>query len=164
MTSQGGTSDLSNLIRTMRPTLHPSTFIFCHILSSPSSTSRPQAPHLPSLPTNLEIQCLFREAEGWTLIATEASLQRSLEAETEGSLEAIREQVDDASNRWCMITLNVHSSLLAVGFIAAVAQRLKMSGIPSNVIAGYFHDHIFVPEGKVRDTMVALEAMSREQS
>jgi hypothetical protein len=46
-----------------------------------------------------------------------------------------------------MITLNVYSSLEAVGFIAAVGAKLNKIGV--NPVSGFFHDHCFVPvEGK----------------
>ncbi len=46
------------------------------------------------------------------------------------------------------ITLNVHSSLEAVGSTAAFATALGEAGISCNVLAGYFHDHILVPAPK----------------
>lgn len=54
------------------------------------------------------------------------------------------------------ITLAVHSSLNAVGFIAAVARALADAGIPANVFAGYHHDHLLVPAAQANDAMSAL--------
>ncbi|MDG1438394.1 MAG: ACT domain-containing protein, partial [Emcibacteraceae bacterium] len=56
------------------------------------------------------------------------------------------------------ITLNVHSSLEAVGLTAAFSNALTQAGISANVIAGYYHDHIFVPVNDVQKAMVALNS------
>jgi hypothetical protein len=56
------------------------------------------------------------------------------------------------------ITLKVHSSLDAVGLTAAVASKLARRGISANVMAAYYHDHIFVPAEKAE---LALSALKR---
>ncbi|CBY33062.1 unnamed protein product [Oikopleura dioica] len=45
-----------------------------------------------------------------------------------------------------LITLNIHSSLEAVGFITEISRKLTDLNIPCNVVAGYYHDHLFIPE------------------
>ena len=35
-----------------------------------------------------------------------------------------------------------------VGLTAAVSNKLAANGIPANIIAAHFHDHVFVPVGK----------------
>ena len=42
------------------------------------------------------------------------------------------------------ITLTIHSSLDSVGLTSSFSNALARQGISCNVIAGYFHDHIFV--------------------
>ena len=61
------------------------------------------------------------------------------------------------------ITLQVHSALGAVGLTAAVSRVLTEAGISANVVAGFTHDHLFVPHDRADDavrTLVALTATS----
>jgi hypothetical protein len=44
------------------------------------------------------------------------------------------------------LTLDVNSALDAVGLTAAVSSALAAGGIACNVLAGYHHDHLLVPE------------------
>jgi uncharacterized protein len=60
-----------------------------------------------------------------------------------------------------MITLRVHSSLDAVGLTAAVARQLATGGISCNVVAGYFHDHLFVPIDKADLAVNLLRDLTR---
>ncbi|WP_170608205.1 ACT domain-containing protein [Ruegeria arenilitoris] len=60
------------------------------------------------------------------------------------------------------ITLQVHSSLEGVGLMAAVSDTLAKSGIPANVIAGYHHDHVFVPTHQAQTALDLL--MTLQQS
>lgn len=80
---------------------------------------------------------LFREAEGLTLIV-------------EGG----------AGPHFSMITLGIHSSLEAVGLTAAVSGALGEAGISANMIAAYFHDHVFVAEGDAAAAMAVLEGLA----
>lgn len=59
-----------------------------------------------------------------------------------------------------MVTLNVHSSLEAVGFMAAVTRKLTERGIGCNPVSGYFHDHLFVPQGREEETLEVLSEMA----
>ena len=54
------------------------------------------------------------------------------------------------------ITLGVHSGLDAVGLTAAVSARLAEAGISANVVAGFYHDHVFVPASRAGDALRAL--------
>ena len=57
------------------------------------------------------------------------------------------------------ITLSVHSSLEAVGFTAAVANKLAASGISANVIAAHYHDHVFVPADRAEQALSLLTTL-----
>ena len=61
------------------------------------------------------------------------------------------------------ITLNVHSSLESVGLSAKVSTKLAEHGISANILAGYYHDHIFVPFGRANDAMAAIKELSENR-
>ena len=88
---------------------------------------------------------LIREAEGLTLIAPVVRL------EAMGL---------DPGVPMARISLGVHSALEAVGLTAAVAGALAEAGVSANVLAGFFHDHIFVPWEDRAAAMVVLEGLA----
>ncbi len=58
-----------------------------------------------------------------------------------------------------MITLGVHSSLEACGFLAHICTRLAALKIPTNAVSALRHDHLFVPASSARQALEALEDM-----
>jgi hypothetical protein len=134
MPAPGGTS-LKHLLGSMEPILQPGNFVFATV--SPSDTTFPNR-LLQAHP----FEMLFRESEGWTLIAEQAT------ADALG-LESIFP---------CRkVTLGVHSSLDAVGFLAAIITRLAESGLGINPVSGFYHDHLYVSFGEHR---VAVKAFA----
>lgn len=129
-----GETDLPTMLRTLAPALHEEPYIFCSVDEAALAALR-------AVPKGL-----FREAEGVTLILT------SDQADAAGLPYA---------ELWACITLGVHSALSGVGLIAAVSARLAAAGLSVNPVAGYFHDHLFVPwEGRGR-AMAELAALAR---
>jgi hypothetical protein len=63
--------------------------------------------------------------------------------------------------RAAWITLTVHSDLQAVGLTAAFVGALGRAGIGCNVVAGAYHDHIFVPLERAQSAMAALKALQQ---
>lgn len=61
--------------------------------------------------------------------------------------------------RAAWITLTVASDLQAVGLTAAFASALGKVGISCNVVAGAYHDHLFVPVESAADAMNALKKL-----
>ena len=83
--------------------------------------------------------------------------------EKEGLTLVIERSVAQAAGIPCepvfrKISLGVHSSLEVAGLTAAVCSRLAELGISANVIAAYYHDHIFVPAHRAGE---ALDALAR---
>ena len=87
----------------------------------------------------------FQENEGLTLVLPRDTAEK---------------QGIDCSGIFCCITLDVHSSLEAVGLTAAVAGTLTDHGISANVIAAFYHDHIFVQKERAADALQALEKLA----
>lgn len=128
-----GVTDLDELLATMEPSLVVGTFVYASVAADDLAN------HLSRRPIGL-----FREEEGVTLI---------LPADAAEGLAA--------SPPMRMITLTVHSSLEAVGLTAAFATALTAAGISANVVAGYHHDHIFVPERDAERALETLKGLSR---
>jgi hypothetical protein len=78
-------------------------------------------------------------------------------------LEAARQAGLPTEPAMRMITLDVHSSLEAVGLTAAFATALGSKGISANVVAAYYHDHIFVPAADAERAVAVLRALSAAQ-
>ncbi len=133
-----GEINLSVLLSTLQFTVHPSVFVFATVANDTSSS----LPLLPPLPPSA-VQMSFREAEGTTVITT---------------LDDLKEYCPNLDYQFpCrMITLQVHSSLEAIGFMAIVASKLADEGISCNPVSGYYHDHLFVPVPTVDDALEVL--------
>lgn len=57
------------------------------------------------------------------------------------------------------ITLQVHSALDGVGLTAAVSDALARAGIPANMVAGYHHDHVYVPTDQADEALTILRQL-----
>lgn len=129
-----GENNLSTLLQSMQPTLQPGEYVFCSV--------EPTYDYAKLQPIGL-----FYETEGLTLI-----LARSV---------ADAAQLPySATFHW--ITLSVHSSLEAVGFLAAVARKLAEQGISVNPVSAFYHDHLFVPVSRSAEAMQQLQTLSGE--
>ncbi len=127
-------TDLATLIRNLEPRTLPATYVFCSV----------EGANYGALSHTIPLAS-FAEPEGLTLVLT-------------------RENADEESlayeGTFRCISLQVHSSLEAVGLTAAVTGELAAEGISANVIAGYHHDHIFVPSHQAESALRLLEIMS----
>jgi len=101
--------------------------------------------------------CLHSERYSFSVV-TESALkdgQFALVREDEG-LTAIG---TDPSGEWARISLGAHSSLDAVGLTAALSTRLASVGISANIVAGKFHDHLFVQWDRREQALDCLRSM-----
>lgn len=132
-----GIEDLKILLSSMKPELDSREFVFC-TFDNPLSMEAI---------TNLTPIGTFREKEGLTLIiTTDDALSNGIRFDTVYKL----------------ISLTVHSSLNAVGLTAAIATKLASKDISANVVAAYYHDHIFIQKEKAGQAMEAIMELQAE--
>ena len=125
-----GETDLNTMLASMSPTLMEGEYVF---LSFKGASYGDYA--------ELNPLAAITEAEGLTLVVPKAEADRT-SMHYESTFRGI--------------TLQVHSSLDAVGLTAAFSGKLGECGISANVIAGFYHDHIFVGSADAEAAMLAL--------
>lgn len=123
-----GETDLGKLLSGLDVRQREGTYVWAHLA--------PGTP-LPDLP----LSALVTEVEGTTLVL------RQLDADEAGL---------DYEFPAAWLTLTLHSSLEAVGLTASVSTALAVEGIPCNIIAGFHHDHLLVPQDRAEDAVAAL--------
>jgi len=128
-----GEKNLETLLKSMKPKHNLGEFVFCKTES------------LDQLNLS-QIIMTFKEEESITII-TEKTVADQLNL--------------NYSFVASWITLTVHSSLEAVGLTAAFSKALSENGISCNVVAAYYHDHIFVEKKDTNKAMEILNAFSK---
>lgn len=131
-----GETNAQKLIKGMTPKLHPGDYVFCTV-TDVNAINRAD--------TIFE----FREEEGTTVV-----IERN-------KADALKLEYEYVSS-W--ITLQIHSSLEAVGLTALFATELAKYSISCNVIAGYYHDHIFVATQDAEKAMKALVGLAESSN
>ena len=128
-----GEKSISALLRGMSPVLNEGDFVFCTVADA-------------SALLGTDVLSTFREKEGFTVIIE-------------------RDRADALGLEYnfvaAWITLTIHSALDAVGLTAAFATALAEAGISCNVIAAFYHDHIFVAKDDAAKAIDVLQALSR---
>ncbi|MDD2304392.1 MAG: ACT domain-containing protein [Prolixibacteraceae bacterium] len=124
--------NLQTILKSMNPIFHEGEYVFCTVENTEAIDPN-------------DLVMTFRETEGTTLI--------------------IRKETADKLNlkydfiaAW--ISLMVHSSLEAVGLTASFSTALADEGISCNVVAGYYHDHLFIKHSDSQKAIAVLEKLS----
>ena len=121
-------TDLQELLTKMDPTLNVGEYVFTTVSD------------INLIPREKSV-CEMKEKEGVTVVLLKSDAE-------------LLDLSFDFIASW--ITLNVHSALEAVGLTAAFASELAQHQISCNVIAGFYHDHIFVEK---KDEAMALRVL-----
>ena len=125
-----GETNLKKLLESPSPHLLEGEYVFCTLQSATYGDLAAAAPIAS-----------FTEPEGLTLVLLKEAAERH-NLPYQGVFRCI--------------TLRVHSSLEAVGLTAAVSGKLGEHGISANIIAAYFHDHVFVPSHAAKKALKLL--------
>jgi hypothetical protein len=126
-----GETDLAVLLCRLSPRLNEGEYVYARVSGEP--------------PAGVRAVVTVREDEGLTVVV-------------------LRQDADafglpyDFVAAW--ITLRVHSALAGLGLTAAVSRALADAGISCNVVAGFFHDHLFVPHDRADDALRALASLA----
>jgi len=125
-----GEKKINKLVSGMTPRLNDGEYVFVTVQE------------LNEIDRNVTI-CEFKEEEGITVV-----IDRNKADELNYTYDYVAS--------W--ITLMIHSSLEAVGLTAIFSTELANNDISCNIIAGYYHDHIFVDK---KDSDKAIRVLKR---
>lgn len=129
-----GKKNVDILLKNLKPKLHEGDYVYC------TTNERIQ-------PEDTDIIFHFKEEEGTTVV---------LKKEVADKLQLDYHFVAS----W--ITLTIHSSLEAVGLTSAFSKALSDMNISCNVVAGYYHDHIFVNKKDAENAVKILNSFSED--
>jgi hypothetical protein len=128
-----GERDFATLLRGLCPRRHTGTYRFASVAT------------IDDIDFD-RVLCVMHEPDGISIVCRESALPPG---------------ATTSALRCCWITLEVRSSLAAIGLTAAVAGVLADADIACNVVAGTRHDHLFVPQDQADQAMALLEALQR---
>jgi uncharacterized protein len=127
-----GETNLTHLIKNMQPVWNEGQYVFCSVLKMDALDFT-------------KVILFFKETEGFTLVVEK---------------DYADEKGFDYFAVFAWLTLYIHSSLEAVGLTAAFSTALAETHISCNVVAGFFHDHIFVQYTLAQQAIDVLQKLS----
>jgi hypothetical protein len=134
-------SNLKELLKNMKPTLAKGKFYMASVNESELMTLAAHVDYITDI---------FREKEGISIVFS----------------EEIKEEIEQLAKKkivgpFALITLNVYSDLMAVGFLAKITEALAKEKISVNAFSAYHHDHLLVSYEK-KDA--AIEVLGKSQT
>ena len=129
-----GETELKSILQGLSPQLLNETYAFCTLPNGSYGDCTAAAPIAS-----------FQEQEGLTLVVPQDR------ADATGL---------EYTGLFRCITLQVQSSLESVGLTAVVAGKLAVYDISVNMIAGYYHDHLFVPVAQAEQALELINSLS----
>lgn len=128
-----GETDLNAILKSISVSVRPDDYVVVAL---------PRTAEVPAIGDG--VAAIIDESEGPTVVSTLARAAKE-------------DWPHDFVASW--LTIDVHSSLDGVGLTAAFARQLGRAGIPCNVIAAFFHDHILVPNDKSDAAVEVIESL-----
>ena len=128
-----GEVQIDTLLKNIDPEINLGEYVFCSVYNLKNINFK-------------DVVVYIKEKEGFTLVMEKnKAISLGLDFEFISS--------------W--ITLNVHSSLNAIGFNSIISNSLSKNNISCNVIAGFYHDHLFVNKNDAKRAINILKNLSR---
>ena len=133
-------SNLKKLLKDMQPKMAKTKYFMASVGGG----------ELMALANYLDyIICIYREKEGLTVV---------FEEDIKDSISGMTEKM---AGPFALITLDVYSDLMAVGFLVKIADALAKEKISVNAFSAYHHDHLLVPWERKEDALKALERLGK---
>jgi hypothetical protein len=132
-------TDLKEMLSSIEPRLTDGQFFMASIESS----------KIEAITDHMEyVLCIYRENEGMTLVFSE-EVKKEIEGLTGESV----------AGPFSLITLDVFSDLMSIGFLARITDALAKEKISVNTFSAYHHDHLLVPYEKREEAMKVLKEL-----
>jgi len=127
-----GETDVQLILKNMQLSVHEGQYVFCSL------------PDL-SIVDIREVKSMITEKDGVSVVLAQ------------GYADALQLRYDFVAS-W--ITIDVHSSLSAVGLTSVISNALSQDSISCNVVAGFYHDHLFVCHTDCNRAVAILRSLS----
>ena len=145
-----GTNDLSEILSTLSPELCSQIWIFGKVNYDKKEPKKISKIMTKIYSYGVEPIGTFQEKEGITIIIKEEDIVK---------LSTIN-GFEFSDSKFSRITCCVHSSLDSIGLTAFISNAFTEQEISCNVVAGYYHDHFFVPYDRAEDAMNVLKQIT----